>query len=107
MNIATGDIIAVSISLVSVISVFLSMRNQIVTMKREIERNQTVLIGDKGQLNVIDQRTCKDHRDEIYATIRRGEHLMEQTLKKMEEMNKNILTIMVILKMKSIGDDED
>lgn len=83
------------------------MRAKIAALEKEFTRQTQIVYGDKGKLNLIDVGTCKEHRDQVFRAIRRGEDVMEQAIRKMEDLNKNVLTIMVYLQIKPPGNLPD
>jgi len=85
---------------ISIISVFLAFRNRLNNQEIELKRMQKILFGDKGFPNLIDKKTCKEHRDQVFSAIRRSENIMDQTLKKIDDLNRNVLTIMIHLQIK-------
>lgn len=94
------DIIYLVVYLISMISVFFSFRSKLNEIEKELKRNQTIIFGDKGSLNLVDVNTCKQQRDQVFAAIRRSETAMDQTLRRIDDLNTNVLTIMVYLQIK-------
>jgi len=94
------DVIYILTYVISIAAVFFSARSKLNEIDRELKRNQAVIFGDKGHLNLVDVKTCKDHRDQIFMAIRRSETVMDQTLKRIEELNTNVLTIMIYLQIR-------
>lgn len=102
------DAVYLIIYVSSIISVFLSFKNRVMSLEKELRRNQKILFGEQGFPNLIDKKTCKEHRDQVFAAIRRSENVMDQALKKIDDLNKNVLTIMIHLQIKpppSLEDD--
>ena len=95
------DIIYVIAYISSVIGVFLAFRARLASLEREIKRNDRVIYGDQGKLNIIDEATCKAHRDIVFDRLRHSEKAAEMMLSKIDELNKNVLTILVYLNIKS------
>lgn len=80
---------------------FLGFRATLKNMQKEIRRNKRVIYGDQGKLNIIDESTCKAHRDMVFDKIRSAEKAADMMLLKIDELNKNVLTILVYLNIKS------
>lgn len=100
MTLDSKDIIYILIYVVSIISVFFAFRNRQSNFERELLRNQKVIFNEHGFPNLIDLKTCKEHRDQVFTAIRRSENIMDQALKKIDDLNKNVLTIMIHLQIK-------
>lgn len=88
MTLDAKDIIYILIYVVSIISVFFAFRNRQSHFEREILRNQKVIFNKQGFPNLIDQKTCKDNRDQVFIAIMRIEKMMDQALKKIDDINK-------------------
>jgi hypothetical protein len=82
-------------------SVFFSIRGRLNTIEKEAGQVRRILFGDRGNLNIIDVQACKANRDQVFLAIRRGEQVQEMLLKRIEELNKNVLIIMVHLNIRS------
>lgn len=104
--------IYVIVYIVSLISVFLAMKYKQSNLEERLTQMQSghreemgqirkILFGKRGSLNLVDVETCKNNRDQVYAAIRRGEQVQEMLLKRVEELNKNVLIIMVHLNVRS------
>ena len=100
MHLELKDTIYFLVYIISMISVFLMFRNRLYNQEKELKRMQKILLGDKGFPNIIDKKTCKEHRDQVFSAIRRSENVMDQALKKIDDLNKNVLTIMIHLQIK-------
>lgn len=102
MILDSKDIIYILIYIVSIISVFFAFRNRQSHIERELARNQKVLFNEHGFPNLIDLKTCKEHRDQVFMTIRRSENILDQVLKKIDIMNENVLTLKAEIRLKEI-----
>lgn len=77
----------------------------------KIAKDNRVLYGQQGALNVIDQQTCKQHRDIIFAAIRRSEKASEMSLDELKQINKSLIKLetkiefMTEMNMKKRQDD--
>lgn len=94
------DVIYILVYVISLVGVFFGAKSKLREIEKELKRNQVVIYGDKGCLNLVDTKSCKELRDHVYSTIRRGENVMDQTLKRIDELNTNVLTIMIYLQIK-------
>lgn len=81
--------------------VFYTNRNRIHNLEKENGQIRKIVYGDRGMLNLVDTNTCKCHRDEVFTAIRRGETVSEMIMKKIEELNKNVLILMISLNVRS------
>lgn len=90
-------------------------------------RLERILLGASGALNIIDQKTCLEHRNLIFDTIRRTEITsckslddyrrevnltmiksqkdLEETKKKVDRIDKNMTKMMIHMKLE--GGDND
>lgn len=93
------DIFYLCANAIFVAGVILSMKTKITSLEREFKRHTKIMYSDKGKLNIVDVAACKEHRDQIFESIRRANNVMEQALRKIEELNKNVLTIMIYLQI--------
>lgn len=80
---------------------FLGFRAAVKNIQAELKRTNRVIYGDQGKLNIIDECTCKNHRDMVFDKIRSSERAAEMMLHKIDELNKNVLTILVYLNIRS------
>lgn len=100
------DIIYIIVYAVSLAGVIFSYKNRIANLESKITRLDKTLFHESGALNFISRDSCKSSQDHVYTAIRRGESNIEQTLRKIDQLNENILKIMFYLKIeKKKGDD--
>lgn len=100
MSITIKDAIYVLFYLTSVFSVYFIARNRINNLEKDSRLFKKILYKERGALNLIDTETCKRHRDEVFSQIRRGEKVAEMLLANMQELNRNVITIMAYLDIK-------
>lgn len=101
MTLEIKDIIYLLVYIISMMSVFFSIRGRLHSIEKETGQVRRILFGDRGALNIIDVDTCRANRDQVFSAIRRGEQVQEMLLKRIEELNKNVLIIMVHLNIRS------
>lgn len=101
MTLEVKDIIYLLVYIISMMSVFFSIRGRLYSIEKETGQVRRILFGDRGTLNIIDVETCRSNRDQVFSAIRRGEQVQEMLLKRIEELNKNVLIIMVHLNIRS------
>lgn len=101
MTLEVKDIIYLLVYIISMMSVFFSMKARLSGIEKETGQVRKILFGDRGTLNIVDVETCKANRDQIFIAIRRNEQVQEMLLKRIEELNKNVLIIMVHLNIRS------
>lgn len=53
----------------------------------------------KGGLNVVSNRTCKEHRDGVYSKVRETQSELKQLIDKLELINQNIGKLLVYVEM--------
>ena len=97
MTIGLKDIIYLIGYILSLMAILFSIRNQLRSNEREINKVSSILFGDRGKLNVVDIDSCKQNRDAVFKAIRRAEMVNEMLLKKMEDLNNNVTIIMVYM----------
>lgn len=102
MNLELKDLVYLGTYFITILSVFFTIRNQIRDQGKDIKRIMDTLYGDKGSLNVVDVKTCKSQRDDVFNAIRRGESLANETSRRIESLNDNIIAIMVTLQIKPL-----
>ncbi len=100
------DVIHLIIYAVSIAAVLITYRNRISHLEKTIDRINKVLFTDSGALNFVSQENCKGRQDHVYTAIRRGESTQEQTLKKIDQLNDNILKILFYLKIEKKSESE-
>lgn len=88
-----------AVYIVSVAAVFFTFRNRLYNIEKNTKRMESIIFGDGGGLNIINQQECKARQDHVFNAIRRSESSIEKTLSKIEQLNENILKIMFILKI--------
>lgn len=101
MTLDVKDIIYLMVYIISMVSVFFSIKSRLSDIEKETGNVSKILFGDRGTLNIIDKETCRGNRDQVFTAIRRGEQVQEMLLKRIEELNKNVLIIMVHLNIRS------
>lgn len=99
------DILYLVAYLVSIISVFFAFKGRIGILEKEIQRLSRAVFADQGSLMFIDKKLCKEHRDQIFTTIRKSENILEQALGKIDVLSQNVLRIM--FKLEITGDEFD
>lgn len=57
------------------------------------------LLYQRGSLNVIDQKTCKENRDIIFSAIRRSEKATEMMLVELREIKEALIELKVKLEL--------
>jgi hypothetical protein len=100
MTLEIRDIIHLVIYLVSIAAIFTAFKARISTLENEISRIGKIIHGGSGNLNFIDLQTCKEHRDQVFTALRRSENVMDLALKRIEELNENVLEIMIHLQIR-------
>lgn len=101
MTLEIKDLIYLLTYVITLMSVFFSIRGRLNNIEKESGQVRRILFGDRGNLNIIDVQACKSNRDQVFLAIRRGEQVQEMLLKRIEELNKNVLIIMVHLNIRS------
>lgn len=81
----------------SVIAAYYAFKNEINSLKRDDKQQNKVLWEDQGQLNVICKSQCKEHRDQIFAAIRRSDNTIQQLFNKIDALNENVIRLMAII----------
>lgn len=97
MTLGLKDIIYILVYVVSIAGAFFALRNELNNIRKENKRIRNIIFADQGKLNLVDQATCKQHQDQIYAAIRRSENAFAVTAKEIKTLNENVVRIMVIL----------
>lgn len=95
MSFGIRDLIYIIVYVLSLAGVFNAFKNRLKNLEREVRKGYKILYADRGQLNLIDQDTCKKYRDEVFTAIRRSERIIEMLLDKLEKINENMIIIMV------------
>lgn len=65
----------------------------------DTKRLKKTIYQEEGGLNIVTCSTCKEHRDEVFNAIRKGEKQTEMLTKKIDAMNENVLKILFFLKI--------
>lgn len=86
--------------IITAISMFLSFRNNQRNHWRQIKSIKDVIFGEKGSLNLVDQKTLDHHLDLLWTRIRQNEAVINLINLKMDDMSDNILAIMITLNVK-------
>jgi len=100
MTVDLKDAIYLITYLVSLVSIFMSFKARLAAMESEFRKITSIIYAEKGSLNLIDVRTCKEHRDQVFTALRRSETVMEMALTKIEVLNENVLEIMIHLQIR-------
>lgn len=101
MTLEVKDLVYLLTYIITIVSVFFSIRGRLSSIEKESGQVRRILFGDRGNLNIVDIETCKANRDQVFLAIRRNEQVQEMLLKRIEELNKNVLIIMVHLNIRS------
>jgi len=99
MILTLKDLLYIGAYVVSIITLFAALRNDLKNNSMAIDHIRDIIFGDRGTLNLIDRRTCQANLDEVFAKIRQSENEKSIMLKEIKELNKNVLTIMITLKI--------
>lgn len=103
MTVDLKDAIYLITYIVSLISVFISFKSRLVGIENEFKRVISIIYAEKGSLNLVDVKTCKEHRDQVFTALRRSETVMEMALTKIETLNENVIEIMIHLDIRRKG----
>lgn len=103
MTVDLKDAIYLITYIVSLISVFISFKSRLIGIENEFKRVISIIYAEKGSLNLIDVKTCKEHRDQVFTALRRSETVMEMALTKIETLNENVIEIMIHLDIRRKG----
>lgn len=100
MQVDLKDAIYLITYLVSLVSIFLTFKGRLMAMESEFKKITSIIYAEKGSLNLVDVRACKEHRDQVFTALRRNETAMEIALTKIEILNENVLEIMIHLQIR-------
>lgn len=100
MTVDLKDAIYLITYLISIVSVFISFKARLNAIENEFKRVVGIIYAEKGSLNLVDVKTCKEHRDQVFTALRRSETVMEMALTKIEVLNENVLEIMIHLQIR-------
>lgn len=100
MEITVKDIVYLLTYIISMITLFLTFRNRQYNISKGLKLLSNIVFGEKGSLNVIDQRTFNSQLDQIWTRIRQNEMTSNMMLQKIEELNRNVLAIMITLNVR-------
>lgn len=103
MTVDLKDAIYLITYIVSLISVFISFKSRLIGIENEFKRVISIIYAEKGSLNLVDVKTCKEHRDQVFTALRRSETVMEMALTKIETLNENVIEIMIHLDIRRKG----
>lgn len=106
MTLDLRDIVYILVYMSSVFGVYFSFRNRLISLEKEIANNRKIIFGERGVLNLVDEKTCRSNRDQVFISIRRGEAAAENTDRKLDNLNENLLAIMFHLKIKKLTHEE-
>lgn len=100
MTVDVKDAIYLITYIISIISIFIAFKSRLTAIENEFKRVVAIIYAEKGSLNLVDVRTCKEHRDQIFTALRRSETVMELALSKIEQLSENVLEIKFYLEIK-------
>ena len=63
----------------------------IITIRKDLKLIKSVIFGERGKLNVIDQQTCREHQDIVYGKIRNNEMDIRQLSINQTEMQRDLI----------------
>lgn len=92
--------------IISLMGLIFWVKNQIYNIKKDNSLIQQVIFGEKGCLNLIDEKTCNMYRDQVFVAIRATESIareVKDSLKgidtKMQKIDNKMHEIMVYWKI--------
>lgn len=100
MQVDVKDAIYLITYLVSLISIFVTFKTRLQTIENEFKKLSGIIFAEKGSLNLVDVRSCKENRDQVFNALRRNESAMEIALTKIEILNENVLEIMIHMQIR-------
>lgn len=100
ITITEKDIVYLVTYIITFISLLLAIKNSVKNQSRQIKLMKDVIFGEKGKLNLIDQDTLAKHLDQIWTRMRQNEMVAELVRNKMDDIDKNVLAIMIVLEIK-------
>lgn len=80
--------------IVMIISFLIAQRYKYNAITRAIGEMRDIIYGPKGSLNIVDQKTCKENRDQVFIAIRRTEMATEMIIREVKILNHNVQAIM-------------
>jgi len=101
MILTTKDLLYIIGYIVSIITILMTVKNQVNNIVKQVDSMRSIIWGDRGILNLVDKSSCKGYQDQIFAKIRANESDVSMIAKEIKELNKNVLTIMISLNIKS------
>ena len=102
MQFSVKDLVYISVYLISVIGMLYAMKYRVKKVEDSNEILKNIIFRDKGGLNVVDNQSCKDHRDLVYQKIRDESGVTQRAFENIDCINQNIFKIMVHMKLKPI-----
>lgn len=96
-------VLAISVYIISIVSVFLAFKYKVGGIEKEVNRSLNVLY-QAGKLNLIDCETCKRYRDEIFVAIRKGEKSQETMIIELREIKEMLLLVTFKMGIRKIDD---
>ena len=94
MTLTIKDAVYLLTYIITIISLFLTFRNHLYNISKQVKLISDVVFGDKGSLNVIDRPTLKINMDQVWDRIRQNEAAMNMILQEIKELNRNVMAIM-------------
>lgn len=101
ISIGVKDVFYIITYVTTIVAIFIAFRSKLNSTEKDLMHLQKILLGDRGVLNVVDQKTCKENRDYVFSAIRRSENISEMLLNKVDDLNKNVLVIMIHMNINS------
>lgn len=99
MTITYQILINVVVYAVTVAVLYAGVKHRLDRLEENTKQDHGLLYGQQGSLNVIDQKTCKENRDIIFAAIRRSEKATEMMLVELREIKEALIELKVKLEL--------
>ena len=93
------DSIYIIIQLCTVIGFLFALNFKVRKLEESNQLVKKVMFQDRGGLNLVDNETCKSHRDQVHTCIRNEAAVNRRAFEHIDVINQNIIQIMMHLKI--------
>jgi hypothetical protein len=93
MSLTLKDAVYLLVYVVSIAGLYFKFNNRLINIEKARKREYSILWQNGGRLNLVDHKTCREFRDQIWDALRKCDSSSMAVLNKLEVINEKLIRI--------------
>lgn len=93
MSLNLKDAVYLLIYVISIAAVYFKFNNRLHNIEKARKREYNILWQNGGRLNLVDHKTCREFRDNIWEAMRKCDDSATNVINKLEVINEKLIRI--------------